>query len=178
VFPTYVIPDSKEGWADAFTLGTKTWTDGKDIAFDFSKLRPAGARLKIMGGKSSGPEPLRRLLAFTREKILARQGRRLRNIDVHDIICTIGDCVVAGGVRRSAMISLSDLDDTDIRDAKKGQFYLNEPQRMLSNNSAVYTSALRTPNSWKSGLRSCSPVPASVASSIAGRSRRRCRSGE
>lgn len=139
VFPTYVIPDSKEGWADAFTLGTKTWTDGKDIAFDFSKLRPAGARLKIMGGKSSGPEPLRRLLAFTREKILARQGRRLRNIDVHDIICTIGDCVVAGGVRRSAMISLSDLDDTDIRDAKKGQFYLNEPQRMLSNNSAVYT---------------------------------------
>jgi ribonucleoside-diphosphate reductase alpha chain len=139
VLPTYVIPDSKEGWADAFIIGTKAWTEGKDIAFDFSKLRPAGARLKVMGGKSSGPEPLRRLLAFTREKMLTRQGRRLRNIDVHDIICTIGDCVVAGGVRRSAMISLSDLDDNDIRDAKKGQFYLNEPQRMLSNNSAVYT---------------------------------------
>ena len=70
--------------------------------------------------------------------MLARQGRRLRNIDVHDIICMIGDCVVSGGVRRSAMISLSDLDDNDIRDAKKGQFYINEPQRMLSNNSAVY----------------------------------------
>jgi ribonucleoside-diphosphate reductase alpha chain len=138
VLPTYVIPDSKEGWADAFILGTKAWTEGKDINFDFSKLRPAGARLKIMGGKSSGPEPLRRLLSFTREKMFARQGRRLRNIDVHDIICTIGDCVVSGGVRRSAMISLSDLDDNDIRDAKKGQFYLNEPQRMLSNNSAVY----------------------------------------
>jgi ribonucleoside-diphosphate reductase alpha chain len=91
-----------------------------------------------MGGKASGFEPLQRLLDFTREKMLARQGRRLRAIDVHDIICTIGDCVVSGGVRRSAMISLSDLDDTNIRDAKKGAFYINEPQRMLANNSAVY----------------------------------------
>lgn len=138
VIPTYIIPDSKEGWADAFIAGATAWAEGKDITFDYSKLRPAGARLKTMGGKSSGPEPLRRLLNFTRDKMLSRQGRRLRNIDVHDIICTIGDCVVSGGVRRSAMISLSDLDDTDIRDAKKGQFYLNEPQRMLSNNSAVY----------------------------------------
>lgn len=137
--PGFTVPDSKEGWADALVLGMKTWAAGKDITFDFSLLRPAGARLRTMGGKSSGPEPLRRLLAFTREKMLARQGRRLRNIDVHDIICMIGDCVVSGGVRRSAMISLSDLDDRDIRDAKKGQFYINEPQRMLSNNSAVYT---------------------------------------
>lgn len=137
--PAYVIPDSKEGWADSLTLGMKTWAEGNDITFDFSQLRPAGARLKTMGGKSSGPEPLQRLLTFTREKMLARQGRRLRNIDVHDIICMIGDCVVAGGVRRSAMISLSDLDDNDIRDAKKGTFYISEPQRMLANNSAVYT---------------------------------------
>lgn len=137
--PVHVIPDSKEGWADALTLGMHTWADGQDITFDFSQLRPAGARLKTMGGKSSGPEPLQRLLTFTREKMLARQGRRLRNIDVHDIICMIGDCVVAGGVRRSAMISLSDLDDNDIRDAKKGTFYISEPQRMLANNSAVYT---------------------------------------
>jgi ribonucleoside-diphosphate reductase alpha chain len=136
--PTHVIPDSKEGWADALVLGMNTWASGKDIDFDFSNLRPAGARLKTMGGKASGPDPLRRLLAFAREKIFARQGRRLRNIDVHDIICMIGDCVVAGGVRRSAMISLSDLDDNDIRDAKKGAFYINEPQRMLANNSAVY----------------------------------------
>lgn len=138
VLPTHVIPDSKEGWADALTLGMKTWADGNDIEFDYSLLRPAGARLKTMGGKASGPEPLHRLLTFTRQKMLARQGRRLRNIDIHDIICMIGDCVVSGGVRRSAMISLSDLDDNDIRDAKKGTFYIHEPQRMLANNSAVY----------------------------------------
>jgi ribonucleoside-diphosphate reductase alpha chain len=136
--PVFVIPDSKEGWCEAFILGTKTWTEGKDVEFDFSSLRPAGARLKTMGGKSSGPDPLRRLLSFTRERMLKRQGKRLTNLDVHDIICMVGECVVAGGVRRSAMISLSDLDDADIRDSKKGQFYVNEPQRSLANNSAVY----------------------------------------
>ncbi|KKS44230.1 MAG: Ribonucleoside-triphosphate reductase [candidate division CPR1 bacterium GW2011_GWA2_42_17] len=136
--PVHVIADSKEGWCDAFILGTGTWVSGNDIEFDYSQLRPAGARLKTMGGKSSGPEPLRRLLNFTREKILKRQGKRLTNLNIHDIICMVGDCVVSGGVRRSAMISLSDLDDQEIRDAKKGQFYLNEPQRSLANNSAVY----------------------------------------
>lgn len=135
---THVIGDSKEGWCEAFALGLKTWYGGKDVEFDFSLLRPAGARLKTMGGKASGPEPLRSLLAFVREKILARQGRRLRSIDVHDIICKIGECVVAGGVRRSAMISLSDLDDVELRDAKKGQFFLTEPQRSVANNSTVY----------------------------------------
>jgi ribonucleoside-diphosphate reductase alpha chain len=134
----HVIDDSKEGWCDAFILGTHAWVSGNDVEFDFSQLRPAGARLKTMGGKSSGPDPIRRLLAFTREKILKRQGKRLTNLDVHDIICMIGDCVVSGGVRRSAMISLSDLDDNDIRDSKRGQFYLTEPQRSLANNSAVY----------------------------------------
>lgn len=136
--PTYVVPDSKEGWADAFAFGMKTWFEGHDVDFDFSLLRPAGARLKIMGGKSSGPEPLRQLLTFTRERIIAKQGRRLTNLDAHDIICKIGECVVSGGVRRSALISLSDLDDEAIRDSKKGQFYLTEGQRMLANNSAVY----------------------------------------
>jgi len=135
---THVIPDTKEGWADALILGMKTWIKGHDIEFDFSKLRPAGARLKIMGGRSSGPDPLRSVLVFTREKILKKQGRRLANIDVHDIVCKIGEVVVAGGVRRSALISLSDLDDVKMRDAKKGQFYLTEPQRMMANNSAVY----------------------------------------
>ncbi len=134
----HVIDDSKEGWCDALTLGMKTWYDGKDVEFDFSRIRPAGSRLKTMGGKASGPEPLRSLLSFAREKILRRQGRRLRPIDAHDIICKIGECVVAGGVRRTAMISLSDLDDTDLRDAKKGQFFLTEPYRSVSNNSAVY----------------------------------------
>lgn len=134
----HIVPDSKEGWADTLAYAMNIWAKGEDVDFDYSLLRPAGARLKTMGGKSSGPEPLKRLLTFTREKMLKRQGRRLRNIDIHDIICMIGDCVVSGGVRRSAMISLSDLDDTDIRDAKKGAFYINEPQRMLANNSAVY----------------------------------------
>ena len=135
---THVVADSKEGWCDALTLGLKTWYAGSDIDFDFSLIRPAGARLKTMGGKASGPEPLRNLLAFSRERILARQGRRLRTIDVHDIICNIGSCVVAGGVRRSAMISLSDLDDELMRDAKKGQFFLSDPHRSIANNSAVY----------------------------------------
>jgi len=136
--PTHIIVDSKEGWCDALTLGMKTWYDGKDILFDFSQVRPAGARLKTMGGKASGPEPLRSLLAFTRERIFSRAGRRLRAIDAHDIICKIGECVVAGGVRRTAMISLSDLDDVEMRDAKRGQFYIPDPHRSVANNSAVY----------------------------------------
>jgi ribonucleoside-triphosphate reductase (thioredoxin) len=136
--PTFVVPDSKEGWADALVHGMQAWFNGEDVEFDYSLLRPAGARLKTFGGKSSGPEPLRQLLTFTREKLLKRQGRRLTNLDAHDIICKIGDCVVAGGVRRSALISLSDLDDEQLRDAKKGQFWMTEPQRSLANNSAVY----------------------------------------
>ncbi len=135
---THFVVDSKEGWCDALTLGLKTWYSGKDIEFDFSKIRPAGARLKTMGGKASGPEPLRSLLWFARDRILKRQGRRLRNIDAHDIICKIGECVVAGGVRRTAMISLSDLDDVEVRDAKKGQFFLTDAHRSVANNSAVY----------------------------------------
>ncbi len=91
-----------------------------------------------MGGKASGPAPLRSLLAFAREKVLSRQGRRLRNIDVHDIICKIGEAIVSGGVRRTAMISLSDFDDEMLRDAKKGQFYMTDPHRVVANNSAVY----------------------------------------
>jgi ribonucleoside-diphosphate reductase alpha chain len=134
----YVIPDSKEGWADAIVHGMKTWFSGKDVTFDYSKLRPSGARLITMGGRSSGPDPLRQVINFTREKILKRQGRRLTNLDVHDIVCKIGEVVVSGGVRRSALISLSDLDDSEMRDAKKGQFYITEPQRSMANNSAVY----------------------------------------
>jgi len=135
---THVIGDSKEGWADAFVHGLETWFAGEDLKFDYSQLRLAGARLATMGGKSSGPEPLRSLIDFAREKILRRQGRRLSNLDVHDIVCKIGEVVVSGGVRRSALISLSDLDDYDMRNAKDGQFYLTEPQRMMANNSAVY----------------------------------------
>lgn len=135
---THTIEDSKEGWADALTIGMKAWFDGKDIDFDFSKVRPEGSRLKTMGGKSSGPGPLRSVLDFTRRKILSNQGKRLSSINVHDIICKIGEVVVMGGVRRTALISLSDLDDQEMRYAKTGQFYLTEPQRSMANNSAVY----------------------------------------
>ncbi|MBI2591274.1 MAG: ribonucleoside-triphosphate reductase, partial [Candidatus Brennerbacteria bacterium] len=134
----FTIEDSKEGWGDALTAGMKAWYDGRDIKFDYSKLRPAGARLETMGGRSSGPEPLRALLDFSRVKILNRQGKRLSNLDVHDIVCKIGEVVVMGGVRRTALISLSDLDDEEMRHSKEGQFYLNEPQRQMANNSAVY----------------------------------------
>ncbi len=135
---TRVVGDSKEGWGDALKLGLHSWYAGKDIDFDFSQVRPAGARLRTMGGRSSGPGPLRSLLDFARTKILATQGRRLRNIDVHDVICKIGEVVEMGGVRRAALISLSDFDDADMRQAKSGHFYINQPQRSMANNSAVY----------------------------------------
>ncbi|MEK7190538.1 MAG: ATP cone domain-containing protein [Patescibacteria group bacterium] len=134
----HIIHDNKEGWADAFVLGLKAWFDGKDVKFDYSMIRPAGARLETAGGRASGPQPLQDLMEFAKRKILAKQGRRLSNIDMHDIICQIGMIVVAGGVRRSALISLSELEDTEMRDAKKGQFYLTEGQRSMANNSAVY----------------------------------------
>ncbi|HEY4510337.1 MAG TPA: ATP cone domain-containing protein, partial [Candidatus Paceibacterota bacterium] len=136
--PTYVIKDSKEGWADAFVFGLTTWSGGRDVDFDYSEIRPQGARLKTMGGRASGPGPLKALLDFSRQKMLTRQGRRLTTVDVHDIICKTGEVVVMGGVRRSALISLSDLDDPEMRDAKNGQFYLNHPERSMANNSAVY----------------------------------------
>jgi ribonucleoside-triphosphate reductase (thioredoxin) len=134
----YVIEDSREGWADSFAFGMKNLFEGTDVEFDYSKLRPAGARLKTTGGKSSGPDPLRQIHDFTRNKILSKQGGHLTNLDVHDIVCQIGMGVVSGGVRRTALISISDLYDSDIRDAKKGQFWMSEPQRSLANNSAVY----------------------------------------
>ncbi len=134
----HIVEDSKEGWADAMVLGMKVWFSGRDIDFNYSVVRLAGARLHTMGGKASGPGPLRELLSFTRRKILSKQGRRLTPIDVHDIICKIGEIVVAGGVRRSALISISDLDDSEMRLAKNGQFYLTEPQRSMANNSVSY----------------------------------------
>jgi len=138
VLKDFVVPDSREGWADALVKGMRVWYKGKDISFDYSKVRPAGARLKTFGGKASGPAPLKSLLDFTREKILSRQGKRLRNIDAHDILCKVGEAIVSGGVRRSAMISLSDIDDIEMRKAKSGTFYTTEPQRSLSNNSTAY----------------------------------------
>jgi len=134
----HFVADSREGWADAFVLGLKTWASGKDIEFNYSNVRPQGARLKTMGGRASGPGPLIELIEFTRKKMFEHQGRRLQPIDIHDIVCMIGQVVVAGGVRRSALISLSDLDDAEMRDAKNGQFYLIHPERSMANNSVAY----------------------------------------
>lgn len=134
----YVVPDTREGWSDALVEGMKSWYAGKDITFDYSKIRPLGAPLRTMGGRASGPEPLKDLLNHTRRIILSRQGLQLRSIDVHDIITKIGDIVVVGGTRRSAQISLSDLGDDEMRHAKVGAFWEHSPHRAMANNSAVY----------------------------------------
>ncbi|MEK7175858.1 MAG: ribonucleoside-triphosphate reductase, partial [Patescibacteria group bacterium] len=136
--PKITIEDSKEGWCNAFVAACTAWEKGFDVEIDYSLIRPAGVKLETMGGRASGPAPIQELMQFTRRKILAKQGRRLATLDLHDIICQIGLIVVAGGVRRSALISLSSLDDTDLRDAKKGAFWQTEGQRSMANNSAVY----------------------------------------
>ncbi|MEK7552224.1 MAG: ATP cone domain-containing protein [Patescibacteria group bacterium] len=136
--PKIVVEDSKIGWCKAFVAACEVWEKGMDVEFDYSLIRPAGAKLVTMGGRASGPAPLMELMQFTRRKILARQGRRLTTLDLHDIICQIGLIVVAGGVRRSALISLSALDDREMRDSKKGAFWQTDGQRSMANNSAVY----------------------------------------
>jgi len=133
-----VVGDSSEGWAEALRMGLTCWFTGSDITFDYSEIRPAGAVLKTKGGRASGPGPLKMMMNFIRERIFARQGKRLRPIDCHDIMCAIGDCAVQGGVRRTAMISLFDFDDTDMLHAKHGEFWVNNPQRQNANNSAVW----------------------------------------
>jgi ribonucleoside-diphosphate reductase alpha chain len=136
----YHIDDSKEGWAKAYQyLLESLFYEGKEITFDYSGLRPAGAPLKTFGGRSSGPEPLRELFNFTTEVIKKAKGRKLTSVECHDIMCKIGDIVVVGGVRRSALISLSNLSDDRMRHAKDGAWWDSTPYRALANNSAVYT---------------------------------------
>lgn len=134
----FVIPDSTEGWCDALLFGLRAWYAGEDVEFDYSQIRPAGARLKTKGGRASGPEPLKRLLVFTREKVLASQGGRLSDVNAHDIGCMIGKIVQVGGVRRAAEISISDLDSEGMRFAKHGDWWNKAPMRDMANNSAAY----------------------------------------
>jgi ribonucleoside-triphosphate reductase len=134
----HVVADDKEGWADSLKIGLEAWFNGQDVEFDYSIIRPRGARLKTMGGRASGPDPLKELHKFVRDVILKAQGRKLKTIEWLDIGNKIAEVVVVGGVRRSSEITFSDLDDTDIRDAKdfsKGPFPIH---RYMSNNSAVY----------------------------------------
>ena len=136
--PKHIVGDTSEGWADALRLGLETWMAGEDIEFDFSEVRPAGVALKIKGGRASGPEPLRKMFNFARERILARQGGFMTTLDAHDIMCAVGSAAVSGGVRRTAMISLFDYDDMEMRHCKDGDFWLNNSQRWNANNSAVW----------------------------------------
>jgi ribonucleoside-triphosphate reductase (thioredoxin) len=134
-----VVDDSKQGWAKAYReLLALLWT-GHIPAIDVSKVRPAGARLKTMGGRSSGPQPLINLFDFTIAKFKSAAGRNLKPIEAHDIMCKIGEVVVVGGVRRSAMISLSNINDIEMAAAKSGNWWENNTQRALSNNSVAYS---------------------------------------
>ena len=134
-----VVHDSKEGWAKAYRKLVAMLYAGEIPRWDVSGVRPAGAKLKTFGGRASGPEPLVDLFRFTIDIFRKAAGRRLNSIECHDIMCKIGDIVVVGGVRRSAMISLSNLSDDRMRHAKSGQWWEGNAQRALANNSAVYT---------------------------------------
>jgi ribonucleoside-diphosphate reductase alpha chain len=136
---TIIVEDSKNGWAKAYReLLAMLWA-GQIPSVDVSKLRPAGARLKTMGGRSSGPQPLINLFDFTIAKFKSASGRQLKPIEAHDIMCKIGEVVVVGGVRRSAMISLSNINDIEMAAAKSGNWWENNTQRALSNNSVAYS---------------------------------------
>jgi len=135
---TISIEDSAEGWAKALRKLIAELYLGNTHAWDFSKIRPEGARLKTMGGRASGPAPLQDLMSFVTATFKAAAGRKLRPIEVHDIVCKIAEVVVVGGVRRSALISLSDLGDPEVRDAKSGRWWETTAHRALANNSAAY----------------------------------------
>ena len=134
-----VVKDSKEGWAKAFRQVIFLLYSGEIPTWDVSKVRPAGAPLKTFGGRASGPAPLVDLFNFTINTFKKAVGRKLSSVECHDIMCKIGEVVVVGGVRRSAMISLSDLSDDRMRSAKSGAWWENNPQRALANNSVSYT---------------------------------------
>lgn len=133
-----IVEDSKAGWARALRELIALLYQGQIPAIDISKVRPAGARLKTFGGRASGPQPLVNLFDFTIKTLRGAAGRKLKPLEAHDIMCKIGEVVVVGGVRRSAMISLSNLNDHDMATAKAGAWWENTPQRALSNNSVAY----------------------------------------
>ena len=135
---TIIVQDSKMGWAKAYRELFSLLIGGQIPKWDTSKVRPAGSRLKTFGGRASGPEPLEDLFRFTVETFRKASGRKLTSIECHDIICKIAEIVVVGGVRRSALISLSSLTDERMRDAKSGAWWEADPQRALANNSVSY----------------------------------------
>ena len=134
-----VVPDSKVGWASSFKQLVSLLYSGEIPTWDMSKVRPAGARLKTFGGRASGPEPLDNLFKFTVALFQKAAGRKLTSIECHDLMCSIADTIVVGGVRRSALISLSNLSDDRMRNAKAGQWWETHGFRELANNSVAYT---------------------------------------
>jgi len=134
-----VVHDSKEGWAKSLRKVIAMLYAGEIPKWDVSKVRPAGAKLKTFGGRASGPGPLVELFNFTINTFKGAAGRKLSSIECHDLMCKIGEVVVVGGVRRSAMISLSNLSDDRMRHAKSGQWWEKNAQRALANNSVAYT---------------------------------------
>ena len=136
---TITVADSKLGWAKALKELVGMLYIGQIPRWDLSKIRPAGAPLKTFGGRASGPEPLENLFNFCVTVFRSAKGRKLSSIECHDIVCKIAEVVVVGGVRRSALISLSNLSDDRMRAAKSGQWWDDNPQRALANNSACYT---------------------------------------
>lgn len=136
---TVVVKDSKEGWAKSLRQVIALLYSGEIPQWDVGLVRPAGAKLKTFGGRASGPAPLVDLFNFVVKVFKNATGRKLSSIECHDIMCKIGEVVVVGGVRRSAMISLSNLSDDRMRHAKSGEWWSNNPQRGLANNSVSYT---------------------------------------
>jgi ribonucleoside-triphosphate reductase len=136
----FLVEDTTEGWCNALLHGMETWAEGYDVEFDYTQIRPQGAVLRTKGGRASGPEPLRQLLLFVRKRMLQREGSYLTPLDAHDIACMCGSIVQVGGVRRAAEISLSDINDEELRYAKFGDFGREHPERYMANNSAVYES--------------------------------------
>lgn len=137
---TIVVSDSREGWAEAYYIILKRLFSGEIPNYDLSKIRKKGERLKTSGGRASGGDVLGELIEETFKifRAASEEKRKLSPIECHDLVCSIAKCVVAGGTRRSACISLSDLGDTEMRRAKEGQFWVNHPNRSNSNNSAIY----------------------------------------
>jgi len=136
---TVVVADSKAGWAKSLRQVIALLYAGEIPKWNTDKVRPAGARLKTFGGRASGPGPLDELFRFVCDKFKSARGRKLTSLECHDIMCKIGEVVVVGGVRRSAMISLSNLSDDRMRNAKSGQWWEHNSQRALANNSVAYT---------------------------------------
>ena len=136
---TIIVADSKQGWASALRELISLLYSGKTPRWDLSRIRPAGARLRTFGGRASGPDPLAELFGFTVNLFKGAAGRRLNSLECHDLVCKIAQVVVVGGVRRSALISLSNLTDERMRNAKNGAWWEQSGQRALANNSVAYT---------------------------------------